>query len=267
MRLSSTGSPGSPQSPRTDPAQAVSQRDSVANRGHHGFHPPVGKNEPSESSDSTLGLLLDHPARTRLVWLWGSVISWRGGSRMAFDRAERFSGSSGFRAYIGVWSKGDRDEQGRRSGLATLVLEHLASSQAVRIPVYPSNGVEEALPFLEPVCAHYVRQWRKLLPPDPTETDARLVFVEGLDFPGSLANWLHKAELDEIARTHTPEWLVADRASVGISPEGLWRLEPRSPISDPGSVEELEESMLAGSEWEEACPAEELGIALWTPGG
>jgi hypothetical protein len=32
--------------------------------------PPVGKNEPSESSESsesTLGLLLDHPARTRLV--------------------------------------------------------------------------------------------------------------------------------------------------------------------------------------------------------
>lgn len=103
--------------------------------------------------------------------------------------------SSHYRVYFVVSSK---------NGSASIEVEHRAGSQSLLLPVYPSNAVPEALPYIDPVFAHYVAQWEKVTVPDPDDTDARGFYLEASDVPQLIAPWENEATLADIATAHAP---------------------------------------------------------------
>lgn len=89
-----------------------------------------------------------------------------------------------------------------KEGSASISVDHPTARQALTLPVYPSEAVSEALPLLEPAFAHYVRQWTKIMVPDPMETDALGFWIPAAELPGPIAQPEQKTRIDEIATAH-----------------------------------------------------------------
>jgi hypothetical protein len=86
-----------------------------------------------------------------------------------------------------------------KEGDASLCVEHSLGRQTLVLPVHPDNAVPEALDLLEPVFAHYVAQWGKIMVPDPRETDARGFYLTAADVPDRIADPDNGPALAEIA--------------------------------------------------------------------
>lgn len=133
--------------------------------------------------------------------------------------------SSAWRVYFVVSSK---------EGSATLHIDHTAGGQRLTLPVFPSEGVTEALPYLEPAFAHYTAQWQKIMVDDPEETDAKGFYLEAEELPDRIADPENAGRLAEIVNRHLPQeikdWLV--KPAVALSTD--WPVEP--PL---GNVDEV----------------------------
>jgi hypothetical protein len=92
--------------------------------------------------------------------------------------------------------------------------------QALTLPVRPLNAVPEALPLLDPIYAHYVAQWPKVVPRSEEEEEefGRGFFVEGSVVPEQIADPSRSDELDEIYVRNIPEEIRrtwSDEGSLG----------------------------------------------------
>lgn len=86
-----------------------------------------------------------------------------------------------------------------KEGDASISVEHSLGRQTLILPVHPHNAVPEALGLLEPVFAHYVAQWEKIMVPNPQETDARGFYLTAADVPDRIADPDNGPALAEIA--------------------------------------------------------------------
>jgi hypothetical protein len=95
--------------------------------------------------------------------------------------------------------------------------------------VHPLDAVNEALPLLDPVYAHYAAQWPKIMSDyvivDDEELAGREFFLEGEDVPEQIADPSHADELDVIAWRNIPpdlrrEWEEMGGGSLSPTPSG-----------------------------------------------
>lgn len=89
-----------------------------------------------------------------------------------------------------------------KEGDATICVEHPVGHQTLVLPVHPSNAVPEALSLLDPVFAHYVAQWERIMVPNPLETDARGFYLTAADVPDRIADPDNGPALADIATRH-----------------------------------------------------------------
>lgn len=108
-----------------------------------------------------------------------------------FDRRQR--------AYFIVSSK---------EGTATLSVDYPPGMQTLMVPIYPSCGANEYLPFLEPAFAHYVAQWSKIMVEDPAETDANGFWVDASTLPNRIADSANTEALLAVLKRHMPPAIV-----------------------------------------------------------
>jgi hypothetical protein len=111
--------------------------------------------------------------------------------------------------------------------------------------VRPLNAIPEALPLLDPIYAHYVAQWPKIVPRSEEEEEfGRGFFLEGSDVPEQIADPSRADELDEIYVRNIPEEIRRT-----WSDEGGWA--PHALTVDPE---------LIAWPFSYCVPAAELGI-------
>ena len=135
-----------------------------------------------------------------------------------------------------------------KEGEATICVEHAVARQTLVLPVHPSNAVPEALDLLEPVFAHYVAQWEKIMVPDPEETDAQGFFLTAADIPGRIADPDNGQALAELATRH-------------LSPQVRKFFEGMLPVP---ALSELHLDTLMLSNTEDVCePPDRFGIVAY----
>ncbi len=128
---------------------------------------------------------------------------------------------------------------------ATISVEHPVGRQTLTLPVYPLNAVPEALPLLEPVFAHYVAQWEKIMVPDAGEPDCRGFYLTPADVPNRIADPDNAPALAAIATRH-------------LSPELREFFEGMLPVP---ALSELDLKTFMLSNTEEVCdPPDQFGI-------
>lgn len=91
-----------------------------------------------------------------------------------------------------------------KEGEAMLSVDYPPGMQSLMVPIYPSCGADEYLPFLEPAFAHYVAQWPKIMVSDPDETDANGFWVDASTLPARIADPSCATDLLEVLKRHMP---------------------------------------------------------------
>jgi hypothetical protein len=82
------------------------------------------------------------------------------------------------------------------------IVPNAEARQALSLPV---NAIDEALPLLDPVYAHYVAQWPKIVPWSEENEFGRGFFLEGSALPDQIADPSHADELDDIFMRSIPD--------------------------------------------------------------
>ena len=121
----------------------------------------------------------------------------------------------------------------------TRIVPNAEARQALSLPV---NAIDEALPLLDPVYAHYVAQWPKI--PWSEEDDfGRGFFLEGSVVPDQIADPSHAGELDDMYLRSMPDDARRQWEDEDLGPPYALTVDPRL------------------IEWDIYCvPAAELGI-------
>jgi hypothetical protein len=144
--------------------------------------------------------------------------------------------SSIYRVTFGVAS-GERQ--------AFLYVSHPAARQSLKLWLYPSNAVPEALPLVEEGFAHYMAQWPKFMVDDVSVDDCRGFYLEAKEVPPRIADPDNTAALTEIGLRHMPD--VWARISRQMSTPAL------VPWPEPEFVHN----------WDPYTSAAEIGIIPW----
>jgi hypothetical protein len=119
-----------------------------------------------------------------------------------------------------------------------------AARQALSLPV---NAIDEALPLLDPVYAHYVAQWPKIVPWSEENLFGRGFFLEGSALPDQIADPSHADELDDIYMR-----------SISDELRRLWEDEG---LGDPPYALTVDHRLIEWDPYISSCvPATELGI-------
>jgi hypothetical protein len=133
-----------------------------------------------------------------------------------------------------------------KEGTATLSIDHPAANQSLVLPVYPRDGVAEALHLLTPSFAHFAAQWPRVMVPDPAQTDARGFVLEARGLQEQIAADENADALSEVAtRNLSDDW----RAFFGNKPVPALasRLDSNPYVSNVGDFVQRPEDL--GVEW------------------
>ena len=116
--------------------------------------------------------------------------------------------------------------------------------QALSLPV---SAIDEALPLLHPVYAHYVAQWPKIVPWSEENLFGRGFFLEGSALPDQIADPSLADELDDMY--------------VRSIPDELRRLWEDESLGDPPYALTVDHRLIEWDIYMSYCvPAAELGI-------
>jgi len=92
----------------------------------------------------------------------------------------------------------------------------------------PLDAVDEALLLLDPVYAHYVAEWPKIVPPSEEDEFGRGFFLEGSALPEQIADPSHADQLDDVYIRSVPDevWSRWEDEGPGDPPYAL-TVDPR----------------------------------------
>jgi hypothetical protein len=111
--------------------------------------------------------------------------------------------SSPWRAYFTLVDYGGFVALNVQQRLTRIILDAIGR-QALWLPVQPLDATVEALPLLDPIFAHYVAQWPKIMRGLEEEEFGRGFFLEGEVLPEQIADPSRADALDVIAWRHIP---------------------------------------------------------------
>ena len=131
---------------------------------------------------------------------------------------------------------------------AFFYVSHPAARQTLKLWLYPSNAIPDALPYVEEAFAHYMAQWPKIMVDDVSADDCRGFYLEARHLPPRIADPAHTAALTEIGLRHMPAGWA--RISQQMSTPAL------VPWPEPDFVHN----------WEPYVSTAEAGIIPWPQG-
>jgi hypothetical protein len=134
--------------------------------------------------------------------------------------------SSPWRVYFTIADIGGFDALEVEQRLARII-PNAAGRQALWLPVHPQDAVVEALPLLDPIYAHYVAQWRKIVPDSPETEFGRGFFLEGSVLPQEIADPSNVAELAAIAWRNIPADIRRRWEEEGVERRQALSIDPR----------------------------------------